>query len=342
MPLLEYLDLSNNKISSLPKLIFKNTNLLKTIRIDSNYLMSWNTEINNFRMTVINLSRNTFDEVPLLLRYQVSCMVSRDFQLYFKDNPLKCNCLTLTSLKWMRDHASKLHNLDDISCLDDSNRRLFLKDIHQIIFELDKKCSSYLGISIGVLCLVMLVLCLCITGIVYRFRWKLRYLYYLIQMKHRGYLAAGEEEEGGTQFEFDAFISYADEDRGFVVEDMRQILEGQHGIRLCIHHRDFLVGEAIAANILNAVKSSRRTVIVLSRNFLRSYWCKYEVEMAKMESIYTGRNTLLVVVLENIPVRDLPPDIVELMRQDSYVEYTDDREGQEVFWQNLERAVRIV
>ncbi|XP_046551614.1 toll-like receptor 4 [Haliotis rubra] len=181
---------------------------------------------------------------------------------------------------------------------------------------------------------------LSITGIGYRFRWKLRYLYYLVRIKHRGYLAAEEEEDGGPQFEFDAFISYADEDRGFVVEDMRRILEGQHELRLCIHHRDFLVGEAIAANILHAIRSSRRTVIILSRNFLKSYWCKYEVEMAKMESIYTGRNTLLVVILEKIPVKNLPPNIVELMRQDSYLEYTDDREGQEVFWESLQRAVQ--
>ncbi|XP_067664541.1 toll-like receptor 4 [Haliotis asinina] len=338
IPLLEYLDLSNNKISSLPKLIFKHNSWLQILNLGSNYLTSWNIEQINFKMTVINLSRNSFDEVPSLLRHQVSCMMREDFQLYFHDNPLKCNCLTLNSLKWMRDYSFRLPNFDNMICVDVNNRQRFLKDIHQIVFDLDKRCTSYLGLSIGVLCLVMLVLSLSITGIVYRFRWKLRYLYYLVRIKHRGYLAA-EEEEGGPQFEFDAFISYADEDRGFVVEDMRRILEGQRGLRLCIHHRDFLVGEAIAANVLNAIRSSRRTVIILSRNFLKSYWCKYEVEMAKMESIYTGRNTLLVVVLEKIPLKDLPPDIVELMRQDSYVEYTNDQEGQEVFWENLERAV---
>ncbi|XP_046579578.1 toll-like receptor 4 [Haliotis rubra] len=203
--------------------------------------------------------------------------------------------------------------------------------------ELEKSCASYTGVVIGMLSLIMLVLTFAVTSIVYRYRWKLRYLYYVARNRHKGYLPVEEEEQG---FEFDAFISYADEDRELVVRNMRQRLEEMQGLKLCIHHRDFLVGEAIAANILNAVKSSRKTVIVLSRHFLRSYWCKYEVEMAKMESIYTGRNTLLVVVLENIPVKDLTPDIVELMCQDSYVEYTDDQEGQEVFWQNLERAIR--
>ncbi|XP_071110387.1 toll-like receptor 4 [Haliotis cracherodii] len=340
-PLLENLDLSNNKITSFPKTIIKNLTRIKNVNLSNNYLMTWNSEIVNFDMKMLDLSRNLFVEVPSRLRHQVGSMTMNDFKLYFEENPLRCSCTTLASLIWMTEHASKIQNYAGISCVDDGGRKFIMENIHQVILDLKKKCASYLGMTLGALCLVMLVLCLGMAGIVYRFRWKLRYLYYLARMKHRGYVASGEEEEDGSQFEFDAFISYADEDRGIVVEDMRQILEGRHGLRLCIHHRDFLVGEAIAANILNAIKSSRKTVIVLSRNFLRSYWCKYEVEMARMESIYTGRNTLLVVVLENIPVKDMPPDIVELMRQDSYVEYTNDREGQEVFWQTLDRAVRI-
>ncbi|XP_048255347.1 toll-like receptor 4 [Haliotis rufescens] len=155
--------------------------------------------------------------------------------------------------------------------------------------------------------------------------------------RHRGYLPAEDVEQ---EFEFDAFISYADEDRGFVVREMREILEDQENFSLCIHHRDFLPREAIAANILKAISSSRKTVVILTRNFLKSYWCRYEMEMAKMESIYTGRNTLLIVVMEDIPVKDLPVDIVEVMRRDSYVEFTDDMEGNAVFWHSLKRGLR--
>ncbi|XP_046551512.1 toll-like receptor 4 [Haliotis rubra] len=340
-PLLENLDMSNNKVRVFPKTILNNLTLIKSVNLSSNYLMAWNSDIVNFNMKTLDLSRNLFAEIPSLLRYQVAAMHMKDFRLYFEENPLRCSCATLTSLIWMTEHASRIHNYAGMHCVDDGNRKILMKNIHQVILGLRKRCASYVGLTLGIMCLMMLVLCLGIAGIVYRFRWKLRYLFYLARMKHSGYVAAAEEEDG-TPFEFDAFISYADEDRRFVIEDVRQILEGRHGLRLCIHHRDFLVGEAIAANILNAVKSSRKTVIVLSRHFLKSYWCKYEVEMAKMESIYSGRNTLLVVVLESIPVKDLPPDIVQLMREDSYVEYTNVREGREVFWQNIERAIRAV
>ncbi|XP_067658196.1 toll-like receptor 4 [Haliotis asinina] len=340
-PLLEDLDISNNKVRVFPKTILKNLTLIKRVNLSSNYLMTWNSDIVNFNMRTLDLSRNLFEDVPSLLRYQVAAMNTKAFRLYFEGNPLRCSCATLTSLIWMTEHASRIHNYAEMQCVDDGNRKIVMKNIHPVILGLRKRCASYIGLTLGIMSLIMLVLCLGIAGIVYRCRWKLRYLFYLARMKNSGY-AAAEEEGDGPSFEFDAFISYADEDRRFVVEDVRQILEGRLGLRLCIHHRDFLVGEAIAANILNAVKSSRKTVIVLSRHFLRSYWCKYEVEMAKMESIYSGRNTLLVVVLESIPVKDLPSDIVQLMRDDSYVEYTNDREGRELFWQNIERAIRSV
>jgi hypothetical protein len=217
---------------------------------------------------------------------------------------------------------------------------MYFNNLREIILELDTLCASYAGIMIGVLALVLLVLAVGVTGVVYRYRWKLRYMYYVALNKYRGYIPQQQEEQ---HFEFDAFVSYADEDRSFVTRDMRLVLEEPEGqgeqFRLCIHHRDFLAGEAIAANILKAISSSRKTVAILTRNFLRSYWCRYEVEMAKMESIYTGRNTLVIIVMEDIPVKDLPADIVEVMGRDCYVEFTNDAEGREVFWRNLKRAI---
>ncbi|XP_067659408.1 toll-like receptor 4 [Haliotis asinina] len=335
---LEHLDLSNNKLSSLPRDVFKGLENLKYLSVGSNYLNKWNANIGDLRkLKLLDVSDNLFEELDVIFRNQIDDNASKELKMRLHKNPWKCTCETLSFLKWLDTKRSRVYDLQDLLCTGSDGSQKNMTNLHDIIMELEKSCASYTGVVIGVLSLIMLVLIFAVTGIVYRYRWKLRCLYYVARNRHRGYLPVEEEDQ---EFEFDAFISYADEDRGLVVRKMRQRLEEMQGLKLCIHHRDFLVGEAIAANILNAVQSSRKTVIALSRHFLRSYWCKYEVEMAKMESIYTGRNILLVVVLENIPVKDLPPDIVELMCQDSYVEYTDNQDGQEVFWHNLERAIR--
>ncbi|ESO88990.1 hypothetical protein LOTGIDRAFT_58571, partial [Lottia gigantea] len=142
-----------------------------------------------------------------------------------------------------------------------------------------------------------------------------------------------------NRFDFDAFVSYADEDRRVVVNDMITKLEEQQGKQLCIHHRDFLVGEEIAANILNAVRNSKKTVIILSSNFIASYWCNYELNMAHMESLETGRNVIILVVYEHVRMKDIPDILQNFMKNNSYIEYTDDPQGNIIFWDQLITAI---
>ncbi|XP_067677358.1 toll-like receptor 4 [Haliotis asinina] len=334
---LEHLDLTDNKIHDLTMSNFILLKSLKSLDLSYNDLVSWNATIENMHnLTTLNISHNIFVDFPISLASQIEQLNNKHLRVDFQGNSLKCNCLTLKSLQWINKNSNSFVNMQELECIF-NGKSMNLTNLRYIVLQLEKSCASYVGLMIGILTIVVLVMALSLAGILFRYRWKLRYLYYVMRNRHRGYLPAPDVEHN---FEFDAFISYADEDRGFVVNEMRQVLEDKNGLSLCIHHRDFLPGEAIAANILKAISTSRKTVVILTRNFLKSHWCRYELEMAKMESIYTGRNTLLIVLMEDIPVKDLPVDIVEVMRKDSYVEFTDDVEGNDVFWHSLKRGLR--
>ena len=56
-------------------------------------------------------------------------------------------------------------------------------------------------------------------------------------------------------------------------------LENVYGFRLCIHHRDFLVGADIVDNIEQSILRSRKVIVVMSENCLRSQWCMDEIQM---------------------------------------------------------------
>ncbi len=43
------------------------------------------------------------------------------------------------------------------------------------------------------------------------------------------------------------------------------ILEEKHGFELCVHTRNFMAGILVTTNIINAVRCSRRTIILLSQ-----------------------------------------------------------------------------
>ncbi len=46
---------------------------------------------------------------------------------------------------------------------------------------------------------------------------------------------------------------------------VQQFLEKELGYTLCLHERDFLVGESIPSNIEVAINHSRRMIMILSR-----------------------------------------------------------------------------
>ncbi|CAI9715655.1 toll-like receptor 4 [Octopus vulgaris] len=85
-------------------------------------------------------------------------------------------------------------------------------------------------------------------------------------------------------------LKLREEDRGCVVEYLIPELEEKDTFKLNIHHRDFPAGKQIAENILFAIQSSRKCLILLSRNFLASEWCMFEYNMAKMECVHTERD----------------------------------------------------
>ncbi len=98
--------------------------------------------------------------------------------------------------------------------------------------------------------------------------------------------------------DFDVFISYSEEDDDLAIS-MAEKLEGKivagsgskcRKFSCCLHQRDWTAGKEISQNIVESVDKSRRTVIILSRSFLRSKFCLQEFSQAY------ARNRLLVVM----------------------------------------------
>ncbi|XP_067650923.1 toll-like receptor 4 [Haliotis asinina] len=167
-----------------------------------------------------------------------------------------------------------------------------------------------------------------------KYRWRLRYLYYVARDRYRPLRAS---EGGEHEFVYDAFVCSSDEDSDFVDKLVGE-LEGQ-GRRLCIHHRDFKPGEPITSNIVKAVQTSRRTLIILSPNFLSSEWCRYEFEMAKMEGVYEARSVILIVKIGEVDAQSVPRELLYMMKTDSYTEYPENPEDQATFWTSLSEAI---
>ncbi|VDI43160.1 toll-like receptor 1 [Mytilus galloprovincialis] len=148
--------------------------------------------------------------------------------------------------------------------------------------------------------------------------------------------------EDRQNYKFDAFLSYADEERVFVIRDVIKKLEANDNFRLCIHERDFIPGCDIADNIVNAIHHSRKVIFIVTPSFLKSKWCIYELNMAYMEYQVSrqGVDCMIMVIKDKIRERDIPRDMYNIMTDESYLKFPDNEADEVTFWERLIDSLR--
>lgn len=116
-------------------------------------------------------------------------------------------------------------------------------------------------------------------------------------------------------------------------------------LTLCLHKRDFLPGQWIVDNIMNAIERSRRTVFILSENFVQSDWCRYELDFSHFW-LFDGQATgeaAILILLEPLSKDDVPKrfyKLRKLMSSTTYLEWPQEEEKREEFWRCLRNALR--
>nr|WBP49903.1 Toll-like receptor protein [Mimachlamys nobilis] len=339
---LELLDLSRNHIYSLPTPLLKSQGKMRILNLSNNALSEFSLDLSNMKqLEYLDLSHNQLRTIKPEQRDQIDNLRVNNVTLNLEGNRMDCSCEQLEYLKWLAHNRDIFVNFLRYECEFPNGTQITFSNFDIALIELTKSCASYIVIIAVFGSMIVLSISLTISGIVYRYRWKLRYVFYMARIRRGGYtpvVSAMDDDD----YEWDAFVSYCSSDYQFVLKHVITNLENNEGLKLCLHQRDFVPGEEIAKNITNAIHQSRKTVVLLSRKYLDSYWCTYEFNMARMESIYSrgGNPVLLLVFYENIPARELPFTMMDLIEHECYTEYPhDDKEGQIVFWDKLAKSI---
>jgi hypothetical protein len=115
---------------------------------------------------------------------------------------------------------------------------------------------------------------------------------------------------------YDVFISYGQTDQEWVDEWLLPRLE-QAGLRVAVDYRDFTVGMPRIENIERTMENSRRTVVVLTPDWLDSEWNEVEALLLRTVDPAARQRKLLPVLLKRC---DLPNLIESLEKVDLTVE----------------------
>ncbi len=205
-----------------------------------------------------------------------------------------------------------------------------------------------LGPLFAFLCVVPFVAVM--ANVVYNNRWYIEYKWAKYQLRRRKKKELNLcEENSRSSFAYDVFVSYNTSDRDFVHEFLVPRLEAKARdkgrddnsigndsssstlVRLCIHERDFTAGKTIVENIVTCLESSRACLIVLSRDYARSEWCRFEALVALQMFRDDDRliKTIVVIRRNEVPGSLLTKSLRAVVKLRTYLEWRDEDEESE-------------
>ncbi|XP_071128538.1 toll-like receptor 4 [Mytilus edulis] len=352
--ILEFVCLSNNSIKHIFSKLFVRQPKLQNIDLSFNKLADVSFDLSQLvDLEILNLSSNTIRYLDDWSMQNIGRLleISRSLRVDFSNNKFLCNCYSIRFLNWTLRSRNRFVNFDTYKCTFHNGSSLELKSLRKgILIDLQRDCLNY-SISIIITCSAMFVFIAILLMITfyrhrqkvrfmfYTLRGRLHFLYYKTKLKNR--FRSTNPSENNLDYIYDAFVSYSDEDRAFVLNECIENLENDGNLKLCLHHRDFVPGHDITDNIIHAIESSRKTICIITRSFLQSYYCMFEFNMARMESIHSrnGKNVLFLVFYEQFLPEELPLVLYEVIQKQTYIEFPNDEHGNRIFWEKIKDGI---
>ena len=340
---LKYLDLSSNSIRVLGRQIFHGMTELRYLCISHNPIYRFDPDPSNIHKlqafiavetSLSLLSKETRDVINQRIKMGFSFRVELD------QSPILCDCPNLPFLEWMVTSGAFNFDNREYSCYFPDTSSMDIHDGYtEVLNKLSRQCSSreYLFFVTGAATAGFAIFIIC--SLAYRFRWKLRYMYYAAYI----YATSRRNARSTNRFDYDVFICYAEEDRHFVMDMLYPALESR-GLSVFVHHRHFTAGELIGSNIVRAVNRCRRTLVVLTRTLAESSWCNYEIQMANMASAQRGEPVLIFLLLGGVRSNEMGNELLYNIQTNTYIPFPSESRANEgarnALYDKLARDIR--
>lgn len=310
---LEKLDLSGNRIKTIPYSAFSGLVSLKHLILTHNSLgwpvISFNIQSMVFR--TLNFSDNSIGTLSSEFTDHLDKI--SDYSNLIVDlskNELVCNCNTFSFVAWLK--CSKIvKEKSSLTCFDTDKLKETsnIDDIHEKLKYQCTKVEVVLGCVGGFL---LLSLTLGIIELIWYKRWKLNYLLSIARPKITPYHRIGAR---AIEMKYDVYISYERDFNvnqnttlhDFVTKRLYPELQ-RRGYKTFIRD-ELLGGTSLYDGISDIFQSCDKVIALISKDYCKDPWNLFEFNRAVMEGIYTRRQIMIPVAIDEISREHLSEEI---------------------------------
>ncbi|XP_046575530.1 toll-like receptor 13 [Haliotis rubra] len=332
---LESLLMELTGLNDLPPGVFSKLTKLRILNLVGNNLPNLTSGVfanvtSISRLSLANCNIKIIKEETFPLEFRLSLKV-----IDLSGNPFMCSCELLWFRTWMKEVTGNKsitfsNYPSNYECTSPSGKRLRLAGFNPT----EKSCT--IEQLYTVILTIVLSVCLMFTVIVlvvYRYRWYIRYWVSLLRRRRQRQL-----QRQSNDMKYDAFVSYSNEDHGWVHGQLLNFLEEEVGLRLCEHTRDFVPGKFIIDNVIEAMDTSRKTILVISNEYMQSDWCKFELQLA-LYSFLKCEIDIVVILLDQIKTCHVTSALRALMMSTTFIQWCDDAEAKELFKERIRKIL---
>ncbi|XP_052217688.1 toll-like receptor 4 [Dreissena polymorpha] len=342
---IEIIDLSVNRISRLHPLLFANQTKMRKINLAYNNLMAFDNKIGHMKsLQLLNISNNHMYTMTKELRSDLDNIASSrnngSLTLDLRKNVIACSCDNLEVLEWILDHIKPSHNLLVVrisECYFTHNRSSSLPNATLILSKNDLQfqvnflryvCASYTSLIVVLVFIIFMFINIIVGGLVHRFRWKIRYWYYVSTNTRSGYRSLN------STFEHDIYLVYDEHVEEFALDILKPKLNELY--YQVFTFNDIESGRSINDAVSNAIHGSKVVVFVVSKLCNNDPEWKCAVEMTEIESGKRGHSIGIVIFYNSGCTQNLPKSLKRLPH-DSFIDYPEHQsiEEMDAFWKDL-------
>ena len=343
---LKFLDLSSNALSSLDQVTLNQLNSL--VGFDLSFNEITNSNILNISikhdfpyLRYVSLEGNKLTTIPLNLLRHLETVFNQNktlgAYLNIYKNKFICTCNMIMGILHIFKSNIKVEKRNLLTCMVQTVEGLKERNFTEALPYLYEECRKWDMVSMIFLTVIypLVLVTILISTCLYNNRRRIRFLL------TANFLLNKSTTQDNVCFMFDAFVSYSTKDNFVLSQLVPRLESGPNPYRLCLQDRNFRPGAYTAETILAAIESSKVTILVVSKGYLRSNWLEFNINAVQKHHMREPSRRIIALLLPSYQKsrKNYSTNLQNLLENVTTVEWPTEKHEEELVWLKLIKAL---